>query len=57
MTSKRRKPAALRRDDEIRIRLTVTEKATWTKAARLDGLTLSSWLRMLATRAVQRPNK
>jgi len=57
MATKRRKPKAVRRSEGIRVRVNATEKASWTKAARLKGLDLSSWMRMLATAAASEPNK
>jgi hypothetical protein len=51
--SKRRKPAADRRERQLRIRVTEQQKREWTDAARKVGLDLSSWLRMLASRESQ----
>ena len=57
MAIRRRKTKALRKDEQLRLRLTAAEKAAWTKAAQLDGLDLSSWLRRLATHAAKSPHK
>ncbi len=46
----RRKPAKSRKDDQIRIRVTKTQKRILSKAAEQAGLDVSSWLRMLALR-------
>lgn len=43
-----------RKDDEIRIRVTVEQKRTLTEAATKAGLGLSPWLRSLAVQEAQR---
>jgi len=57
MATKHRKPKGDRKDDGVRVRLNMKEKADFTKAAKREGLGLSAWLRMLATRAAGEPNK
>ena len=52
MAVKRRKPKGERKEGEIRVRVTVKEKETWTAKARTDGRDLSGWLRFLANREV-----
>lgn len=49
---KRRKPAAERREDLIRIRVTTEQKTLFTEAAERAGLDVSSWMRFLAMREV-----
>lgn len=51
MTTKRRKPKSERKEESMRLRLTATEKAAWTRAAEHDGRDLSNWLRHVANRA------
>ena len=51
---KRRKPKALRKEDFVRIRLTLAQKETLTAAAQRDGLGLSTWLLMLGMREAQK---
>lgn len=52
MAVRRRKPKGERKEGEIRVRVTVKEKETWTAKARTDGRDLSGWLRFLANREV-----
>lgn len=47
---KRRKAKSERKDKEIRLRLTLGQKDSFTKAAQRAGLDLSNWLRSLAVR-------
>jgi len=47
---KRRKPKGERKDEELRLRLTTSQKEAFTKAAQLAGLDLSNWLRSIAVR-------
>jgi hypothetical protein len=42
---KRRKPKALRKEDQIRVLVTETEKHKLTAAANRAGLPVASWLR------------
>jgi len=49
---KHRKTKDERKDEELRIRLTVSQKEAFTKAAERAGLDLSNWLRSLAVREV-----
>ena len=49
-----RKAKNQRKDDEIRIRLTVEQKRMLTQAAEKVGLDLSPWLRSLAVREAER---
>lgn len=51
---KRRKPEKARKDDQIRIRLTAEQKEAFTEVAERAGLDVSSWLRWLGVREVQR---
>jgi Mobilization protein NikA len=44
---KRRKPKALRKEDEIRVLVTETEKDELTAAANRAGLPVASWLRLV----------
>ena len=44
-TVKRRKPKALRKEDQIRVLVTETEKDELTAAANHAGLPVASWLR------------
>ena len=48
---KRRKTKAQRREEQIRIRVTASEKKTLTEAAKRDGLDVSSWLRSAGLKA------
>jgi uncharacterized protein (DUF1778 family) len=41
---KRRKPKAMLKDDQIRIRVTAAQKKTLTEAAARTGIGVSSWL-------------
>lgn len=50
----RRKPDVLRKEESIRIRVSVSDKATLEEAARRDGLGLSSWLLMQGLQAARR---
>lgn len=54
VTVKRRKPAKARKDEQVRIRLTTEQKDAFTEAATNAGLDVSSWLRWLGVREVQR---
>jgi uncharacterized protein (DUF1778 family) len=47
---KRRKSKGERKEEELRLRLTATQKETFKKAADLAGLDLSNWLRSIAMR-------
>jgi hypothetical protein len=49
-TKKRRKPAAQRKEDQIRVLVTGDEKARIERAARKSGLAAASWLRSLGLR-------
>lgn len=51
---KRRKSEKARKDDQIRIRLTAEQKEAFTEVAERAGLDVSSWLRWLGVREVQR---
>ncbi len=59
MTSpkKRRKPADLRKEEIVRIRLTAEQKKALSEAATKMGLGLSSWLLNLGLREVQKLEK
>jgi hypothetical protein len=50
MAVKRRKPKGERKEGEIRVRVTVKEKAAWMAKAKTDGRDLSGWLRFLANK-------
>ncbi len=41
------------KDDRIDLRVSAEERARWQAAAKALGLTLSAWLRMLATKAAK----
>lgn len=41
------------KDDRIDIRVSAEERARWTAAAKAAGLSLSAWLRWLATKATK----
>ncbi len=47
---KRRKIKSERKEEELRIRLTASQKDAFTKAAQRAGLDLSNWLRSIAVR-------
>jgi uncharacterized protein (DUF1778 family) len=49
---KRRKPAAIRKEEWIRFRVTADQKRQLEEAAGREGLALSAWLRMLGLRAI-----
>lgn len=53
MESGRRKPKALRKEESIRIRVTIQQKRTLEEAAGRHGLDVSSWLRSLGLRAAE----
>ena len=55
MTKKRRKAAADRREDMIRVLVTAKERVAMEKAAKESGLSLSTWMRLIAKRAIARP--
>jgi len=48
---KRRKPKAERKEELIRVRVTVDQKEAFVDAAGKEGLDVSSWLRRLGMRA------
>ena len=48
---KRRKSKIYRKDNEIRVRVTLAQKISFKEAAQRDGLEVSSWLRSLGVRA------
>jgi uncharacterized protein (DUF1778 family) len=47
----RRKPRSARKDSQIKIRLTESQKQTLVRAADRAGLELSSWLRAVGLQA------
>lgn len=49
--TKRRKPKAERKEMQLRLRLTATEKRAFTAAATREDRSLSNWLRRVARRA------
>ncbi len=51
---RRRKPAEIRKDVTVRVRLSVAQRAQCVKAADAMGLDLSSWVRMAALGELQR---
>lgn len=51
---KRRKAKAERKEDSVRIRLTVEQKTKLTEAASKAGLDLSGWMRSIALREAAR---
>lgn len=54
MAVKRRKPAALRKEADIRIRVTDDQKARLTAAAQRDGQAVSAWLLALGLKEARR---
>ncbi len=54
---KRRKPAELRKDEVIRVRVSAEQKKALTDAATGVGLGVSSWLLSLGLREVQKLEK
>jgi mobilization protein NikA len=50
MSKKRRKHAALRKEDQIRVLVTTDEKARIERAAQKMGLAAASWLRSVGLR-------
>ena len=46
----KKKPRALRKDEMIRVRVTVEQKRLLSEAAHLYGLDVSTWLRVLGLR-------
>lgn len=54
---KRRKPAELRKDEVIRVRVSAEQKKALTDAATSVGLGVSSWLLSLGLREVQKLEK
>lgn len=48
---KRRKPKDVRKEESIRLRLTVQEKVLWSKVAKEAGRDLSNWIRYVSNRA------
>jgi mobilization protein NikA len=56
-TTRRRKPAAQRKSDLIRIRVTEEQRQLFTDAAEREGLDLSSWLRRVGLKAAGAPQK
>jgi hypothetical protein len=50
MTKKRRKRAALRKEDQIRVLVTAGEKERIERAAQKTGLAAASWLRSVGLR-------
>ncbi|HEV3193983.1 MAG TPA: hypothetical protein VGY54_25935 [Polyangiaceae bacterium] len=53
-TKKRRKPKALRKEKDIRIRVTDAQKRTLVDAAAKSGIGVSSWLLTLGLREAQK---
>lgn len=51
MAKPKKPPEKTTKDDVVRMRVTVEQKAAMTEAAQRDGLELSAWLRQLALRA------
>jgi len=54
MGAKRRKPAAVRKDAHINLRLTESQKDELTAAATHAGLSVSSWLVSLGLKEARR---
>lgn len=55
--NKRRKPAELRKDEVIRVRVSAEQKKSLTDAATSVGLGVSSWLLSLGLREVHKLEK
>jgi hypothetical protein len=53
----RRKPKALRKEDQIRVLVTESEKAQLVRAATSVGLPVASWLRSIALQEAARLNE
>jgi len=51
---RRRKVKAMRKDDQIRVLVTGSEKAELTEAANRAGLAVASWLRSVGLQAARR---
>jgi uncharacterized protein (DUF1778 family) len=51
---KRRKPKALRKEADVRIRVTDAQKKVLVEAAARSGIGVSSWLLMLGLREAQK---
>jgi hypothetical protein len=51
---KRRKPRAARKEEQIRVRLTVEQKQKLTEAAGRASLDVSTWLRAVGLREAER---
>jgi hypothetical protein len=51
LTHKRRKPAAERKEDQIRVLVSATEKRVLERAAQKVGLPVASWLRSVGLKA------
>jgi hypothetical protein len=49
-SKKRRKPAALRKEDQIRVLVSIDEKRRIERAAQKAGLGVASWLRSVGLR-------
>jgi hypothetical protein len=49
---KRRKPAAIRKEEWIRFRVSAEQKRRLEQGAEREGLALSAWLRLLGLRAI-----
>lgn len=54
---KQRKPEELQKTESIRIRVSSADKATLERAARKDGVGLSTWLLILGLRAARETEK
>jgi hypothetical protein len=50
---KRRKPKAMRKDDQVRVLVSESEKAELTEAANRAGLAVASWLRSVGLQAAR----
>ena len=51
MPTKKGKAPRKKKTDDVKLRITIEDKARFQEAARRKGLSLSSWLRMVATEA------
>lgn len=54
MEIKRRKPKTQRKEESVRIRVTAQQKRILEEAAQRAGLDVSSWLRSLGLREVEK---
>jgi uncharacterized protein (DUF1778 family) len=54
MPASHRKPKKERKEEEIRVRVTAEQKKLFIKAAELEGLDISAWIRQIALREAKK---